>query len=260
MVNFLYQIAKPVGKDKILFSEEIELLTRLAGNETQLKVNSKEISAHFDLGTKSVGKHWFNPYLSFKTPRITSEGGWLQSVTFGSVFHVNPQSLQFWARHHSDLTLTPSLDGHKNADRPEIQIRQNFTIGWKQYLFGITENWSFRRGFNRSAKLSAAVVDPKYNAFLELDVRDPLDFVSITTGGWYQVHKNTKLYGQVSENLTQKKWNFTAGIDHSLSTGLGIKVGYLHQEKLASVLSFKFNKYFSGSLLLDVRYSNDRSC
>lgn len=223
-------------------------------------MNSKELHAHVDLGTKSVGTHWFNPYLVFKTPRSTSGGNWLQSGTFGALFHYNPLPLAYWVRYHSDLTLTPALDGQKNTDRPEIQIRQNFLTGWNRFLFGIHETWTFRHGFKRTARFSAAVTDPKFNAFLELDVKDPLDFVTVTGGGWYQVVPEAKVYGQISKNLPKKQWDLGAGVDLAHSSGVGVKLGYFHNQKIASAFSFKLNKYFSGSLLFDVSTSNDRNC
>lgn len=249
-----------MGKERLDFSDEVDLQTKL-GYDVQLKVNSKEIQGHVDLATRSAGAHWLNPYATFKAYRSTSGGNWFQSATVGAIFHCNPTPLKYWARYHTDLTFVPALDGAKQADRPEIQIKQNFVVGWKKLLLGVHETWGFRRGFGRSARLSAAITDPeKYNAFLELNFLDPQDCTLATAGGWVQVAPQAKLYGQVARNIRSRAWDLGVGVDAALPSGLGLKLGYFHKQKIASVVTLKLNKYFSGSLLFDVRCCNDRNC
>lgn len=260
----LNQIAKPEGENKLKFSEEVEILTKLGGNACRFKVNSKEIEGHVDLGIQSVGEHSLNPYFVFRAPRSTGSLGCFNSGTVGTVFHYTPQALSYWARYHGDLTVTPAIDGGGASDRPEIQIRENFVVGWRNFLFGASENWTFRNGFNRTGKLSVAINQqkystPEYNAFLELDLKDPLDLTTVTAGGWYQACREAKIYAQYSLNLPKKQWELGAGVDVSLRAGVGAKLGYFHNQKISSALSFKLNRYFTGSLLFDVHSFYGRS-
>lgn len=233
-------------------NEEVDIQTTLTTTKLQFKQAARVFTGHLDLGLHSAGVHWLNPYLTVKMLRSSADGKRLQSVTFGSLFHMNASHSGFWSRFHSDISFLPLFDGHDNFERPEIEVRQNFTLGWRKFVFGIYEGWTFRKGFTRSARLSAALRDSKFNAFAELDVKDGLDFTSLIVGSSYQLRKDTKLMIQVVENLNSRELDLAAGVDASFSRDCGVKLGYFHQKKLASVLSVKLNKYFSGSLLFDV--------
>lgn len=225
----------------------------------QVKVTQQEISGHLDCGVTQAGAHWLNPYASFKAPR-TSDGTWIQAATLGTLFHFTPQSKAYWVRYHSDLTLTPLFDGHKRPDRPEVTIKQNFQVGWRQFLFGAHETWNFKKGHSRWTRLAGAITEEKYNAFVEVSLLDPLDISLATVGGWVKPIPEAKVYGQATRDLNSKAWELGVGVDATHSSGLGLKLGYFHGQKIASVVSFKLNKYFSGSLLFDVTECNCRSC
>ena len=248
------QIVEPKDEKQLSLKEEIELQTVLGQSAFQFKINQKDLTAHFDLGTIAVGAHWYNPYLAIRMPRTTTVSNWLLSTTLGSVFHFNPATRAYWLRFHSDLSVIPALDGKNLTDRPEIEVRQNLTVGWRNFIFGVAESWKFRNGFSRAARLSVSIKEAKFNGYAELEVKDHLDFTHITLGGSYAATKDARVYAQVSENICNKKIDLAAGVDATIARDFGVKLGYFHQKKIASVLSFKLNKYFSGSLLFDVTY------
>ena len=248
-------IVDPSDHSHINIFEEIELQTKFGQYDTSFKVKPTEIIAQFDLGPRSVESNWFNPYFGFKIPKSTSGNCWLKSATLGGIFHYAPSPLTYWIKYMTDLTVTPSSDPLK---RSAVEIRQNFATFYKNYVFSVLETWALAsgpQGTSRSAKLSLGYVDPKYDGYVQTDVKDSFCVSQITVGGSYKLNQDLRLYSQISQVISSKpeKIDIGVGVDFSQPLrGIGVKLGYFHEKKIATVLTFGLNRYFTGSILFDV--------
>jgi hypothetical protein len=253
-------LLNPIGKSDIRITEDVEIQTNIDyGIQGLFKIRPKEVSAQFDLGMKPIAGNWFNPYVVFRLPRV---GGVLKttgSVGLGGVFHFD-KYLNRRVKHQAELNL-----GFGQEVRNEVFLRQNLSTWYRNFVFGWYESWNLTNGFSRESKVSASFKDGSVRAYGQIELDNKLRLTSTGFGASYQINQDVKIFAQ-----TAKPWNFDhkpleidqirimdlgAGVDinHS-ATGVGVKLGYFHQKKIASVLSFKLNKYFSGSLLFDVTY------
>lgn len=260
----------PTDKNNIKVVEDLEIQANIDyGVSGLFKVRAKEVSAQFDFGLRPLSRNWFNPYVVFRLPRAAGVCKSAGSVGLGGVFHFD-NWFNRRARHQFELGL-----GFGSETKNEVLLRQNLSVWYKNFIVGLYAGWNFTNGFSTETKLSGAFSEGPARAYAQIDLNDSFRLANLAFGASYKVRPDFKVFVQTQKpitafNKTEKtektdkpaekevKGNFLsnvdlgAGVEYTHSSGLGVKLGYFHDKKVASVLSFNLNKYFSGSLLFDV--------
>ena len=129
-------------------------------------------------------------------------------------------------------------------------------MGYQNFVLSALEHWGLgTTGATKSSKLSVGYIEKQFDGYVQADVSNYVDFNTLAVGGSYRVNPQIRLLAQASHNIASKesKPDIAAGLEYTpFLRGFGIKLGYFHEKKVASVLSFGLNKYFTGSLLFDV--------
>ena len=254
-------VLDPKDKHTIKICEDLEIQANIDyGVSGLFKVRPKEVSAQFDFGLRPLSKNWFNPYVVFRLPR---DGGVCKTTgTFGlgGVFHFD-NWFSRRARHQFELGLGfGAAEGTKN----DILLRQNFSLWYNNFIAGLYLGWNFTHGFKTDTKLAAAYSEGPARAYAQVDINDKFRFSNIGFGVSYKVRPDIKLFLQTQTPLGVKSTTTAegasiakivdvgAGVEYQPIAGLGLKLGYFHDKKIATALSFNLNRYFSASLLFDV--------
>jgi len=238
----------PRSKKFIEFNEEIEIQANIREREFMLKVNRNEANATFSFGNHRVGLNWFNPYVGVKLPRKSAHSHWLNAFSVGTIFHYFPFSSQGWGRYHANITSNLT-----HGERAAITIKQNFAYSTRGWTFGALETWDFGTSFDRRSTFSVGYDQRQFGGYAALDIKDPLDFVSVEGGVSYQAHSTAKLFAQARKNLSSEdKPEISLGADFTPGNGSNIKLGYFHDRKLSLSVRTALSKYFSLTLLFDV--------
>jgi hypothetical protein len=263
----------PTDKNNIKVVEDLEIQANIDyGVSALFKVRPKEVSAQFDFGLRPLSRNWFNPYVVFRLPRVGGLCKSAGSVGLGGVFHFD-NWFNRRARHQFELGLGFGAPAETKND---ITLRQNLSIWHRNFVFGLYESWNFTNGFSAETKLSGALHQGPARAYAQIDLNDKFRLANLAFGASYKVRPDLKFFIQTQKPISYPtvgkegkvetpketkdivKANFLAnvdlgaGVEYTHSSGLGLKLGYFHDKKVASVLSFNLNKSFSGSLLFDV--------
>ena len=255
-------IVDPTDKNSLRVTEDLEFQAKIHSDiQTLMKIRPKELSAQFDFGFRPVAGNWFNPFVVFRLPRTGGIARTAGTFGVGGVFHFD-SFFNRRARYQVELGLGFGAEGGKN----ETVLRQNFSLWYKNFILGLYESWNFTQGFSHESKLSAGYSEGPARAYAQLDLTNDFRVSNLGFGASYKVRPDVKLFLQTQQVLgvTQKDgktstpFNF-AGVDigtgveltHAPS-GVGVKLGYFHEKKIATVLSFGLNRYFTGSILFDV--------
>jgi hypothetical protein len=245
----------PSDKKKIGVQEDIEIQTDIDyGVQGLFKIREKELSAQFDFGLKPIAANWFNPYVVFRLPRV---GGICKpegSIGVGGVFHFDTY-FRRRGRHQIELDV-----GFGSLNKNEVALRQNLSVWYRNFVFGWYEAWKLTSGFARESKASASYGEGPVRAYGQIELDQHFHLTNAGFGASYKISPELKAFVQTNQPLKKEghpmgvsSLELGAGVDvnHPIS-GVGVKLGYFHRQRIASVLSFKLNKYFSGSLLFDV--------
>lgn len=248
-------VIDPSDKQNINISEEIEVQTKMHGNDTQFKLKGKEISGHFDMGFKSIGAHTLNPYLLVKLPRSASNISTSGSTTLGAVFH-KEQTDCCALTIQEELSFSPA-DPAKDV-KANIDLKLNSTLLYKKFIFGCYEHWNLTKpGIFQSVKLSAAHSHGPFNGFAQLALGAGLAPTNFTVGLRHRCDKwPVALHARLIKDLVDKeaKPDVSLGVAYKHEKGFDTKVAFNVQSKtIGSVLNFNINKFLTGTLLLDVR-------
>ncbi len=178
----------------------------------------------------------------------------MSSASLGAIFHYNPNPLEYWVRHQAELTVTQTADAQA---RNAVDVRQNFVMGYGNYVISALEHWGLNSGagFSKTGKFSVGYIEKDFDGYVQADVANHIDFTSLAVGGSYRATPQLRLLAQASQNIASReaKPDLAVGAEYTpFLRGFGIKLGYFHEKKIASVLSFGLNRYFTGSLLFDV--------
>lgn len=254
-------ILDPKDKNNLKITEDLEIQANIGYGVSDLfKIRPKEVSAQFDFGLRPLSRNWFNPYVVFRLPR---EGGVCKTtgtVGLGGVFHFD-NWFNRRARHQFELGLGfGAAEGLKN----DILLRQNISVWYRNFIVGLYLGWNFTNGFKAETKLSTAYSEGPVRAYAQVDVNDNVKFSNLGFGLSYKVRPDFKVFVQTQKPLGVKPTttadakyigsivDLGAGVEYSHPSGLGLKLGYFHDKKIATALSFNLNRYFSASLLFDV--------
>jgi len=262
-------ILDPTDRQNIKVTEDLEIQANIDyGVSGLFKVRPKEVSAQFDFGIRPLSRYWANPYVVFRLPRAGGNCKSAGTVGLGGVFHADRLFNQRY-RHQAELGVG------FGSDKSDIVLRQNLSLWYRNFIAGLYLGWNFTNGFTSETKISGAYSEGPVRAYTQLDLGDRFGFRNLGFGASYKVRPDFKVFVQTSKPFVAKtegstvsteapRGNFLnnvdlgAGVEFSHRSGLAVKLGYFHDKKVASVLSFNLNKYFSGSLLLDKFVSADK--
>ncbi len=252
-------VVDPTDKQNIRVTEDIEIQARVYDDiQTLFKIRPKELSAQFDFGFRPVAGNWFNPFVVFRLPR---SGGLTRAAgTFGvgGVFHFD----QFFNR-RAKYQVELGLGFGEETGKQQVLLRQNVSLWYNKFILGLYESWNFTNGFSTESRLSAGYNDGPIRSYAQMDLGSDFRLSNLGFGASYQVRPDIKVFVQTQQPLKTRDGEKPAfsfrGVDIGAGaeythrpTGLGVKLGYFHEKKIASVLSFGLNRYFTGSLLFDV--------
>lgn len=177
----------------------------------------------------------------------------------GFLFHL-ARGPQYRFRHQSEFTF--KRDPKK--DRTEVGARCHSSFAYSRFVFSALESFNLTEHSAIQTNLSAAGVYRDAQGYAQLDLTNVTPAL-FTLGLGYRACKKLSFYAQGTQSLqkaaTEEKLaspSVALGVDYAHCTGFGVKSNIDLQGKLQTAFNFNANKYFSGSLLFDVRCCNDR--
>lgn len=247
----------PTDKANVKVTEEIEIQANIHASTSALfKVKAKELTAHVDLGNTPVSGFWFNPSLGLKLPRT---GGSVKSsgiFSLGGVFHYDT-AIRRRFRHRIELGLG---FGSTAPQKNDLSVINNLSFWYDNFIFSVYNNLNLNNTQAGETKLSAVYSDRLARAYVQAEVAGPFRFAGFGLGASYKVRPDVTLFVQTQQPLGKDATPFSfqkldlgvgAGYTHA-PTGLGVKLAYFHEKKIATAWTYNLNRYFTGSLLLDV--------
>ena len=204
-----------------------------------------------------------DPYVGVKIPRFGSSVKGGSTTTLGFLFH-QQKSLISRLRAQCEFGFKQGQDQTK--DRLQVEARSHLSFAYDHFVFSALENLSLTNLATIDSKISAAAVYDQASGYAQLDSTN-ITPTLFTLGLGYRPIRKLSIYAQAVQALQKVEHSeklatpsVILGVDYAHCTGFGIKAAVDLKGKLQTAANFTVNKYFSGSLLLDVRYSNDRSC
>ena len=186
-------------------------------------------------------------------PRRSSYFSGAFASTLGALFHFRPASQPYWLRYQGELTLGSSQPSETPV-RPDLGMVHSWTLGWRNMRLGLLDHWDLSNDFSRSQQLSVSISEKQFEGFLQADISPRGALAGVEVFSSFEARRDVKVYTSIAKELAskEKELNLAVGVDFAHASGLGAKLGYFHQDRLALALSFTLNKTFSGSFLFDV--------
>ena len=208
-----------------------------------------------------TGEHWLNPYVGVKMPRSGSSLNSRCSTILGLLFHMARGSESRY-RIQTECTLKNGLNPEK--DKMEVNLRTNASFAYNHFVFSALKTLNLTGDASLAAQISAAAVYDTASGYAQLDLEKTTPTL-FTIGGGFKPLNQISFFAQAVQSLqkvekAEKLANpsVTFGVDYAHCPGFGVKAAADLKGKLQTNFNFTANKYFSGSLLLDVSTSNDR--
>jgi hypothetical protein len=239
--------------DEPELTRAFRIKTRIGFHDTRFDFDENQLQGQVDFGLKSVNTHWLNPYIRWQMPRRSSYFAGAFTSTLGTIFHFRPSSQPYWLRYQGELTLGSSQPS-ETPIRPDLGLVHNWTFGWRNLRLGLVDRWDLTNEFSRSQAVSVSISEKQVEGFLQADINAKGVLAGLDLFGSFEARPDLKVYTSIEKNLesNKKELNLAVGVDYAHASGLGAKLGYFHQDRLAVALSFTLNKTFSGSFLFDV--------
>ena len=144
------------------------------------------------------------------------------------------------------------------------EARVHSSFAYSYFVFNVLKSFDLTEYSKVQSNVSAAAVYRDAQGFAQLDLTH-LTPNLFTLGLGYKLCNKFSLYAQGSQALqkaekeeTLAKPTVSLGVDYAHCSGFGVKGAIDLKGKLQTAFNFNANKYFSGSLLFDVSWCNDR--